>query len=199
MSLFFGSCNDRNESLVGVKYDPEKVPTMVTHSSSMLISDSGVTRYRMIADEWRVFDKAQDPYNFFPSGAYLERFTPDFDIEATIEADTAWNYIDKDLWKLKSNVHIENMQGDVFDTQELFIDMANQKVYSDAYIEIKRGETRLKGYGFESNLEMTEYRIFRPHDGLLPFQDEPVAREVNDSTAVVEPDSLGMQELNKMK
>ncbi len=195
MSLFFISCKDKNENLITFSYDPENVPTMTTYHSTMLISDSGITRYRMVADEWRVFDKAKEPYYLFPSGAFLERFTPDFEIEATIEADTAWNFIDKNLWRLKKNVHIENMEGDEFDTDEMFMDLENERVYSDEYIEIKRGETKLKGYGFESNLEMTDYRIFRPHDGLFPFSDSESSIEPSDSLMIIPADSLDFEEV----
>jgi len=172
MLLFFISCKDRNENLVAFDYDPEAVPTMITDTVTTLISDSGITRYRLVTDVWKVFDKAKEPYWYFPEGIYLERFTPDFNIEATIEADTAWYYSGKDLWRLKKNVHVENMKGERFDSEELFWDQKEERVYSDKYIEIKRDVTEIKGYGFESNQAMTEYRIFRPHDGKLPFSDE---------------------------
>ncbi len=171
MSLFFLSCKDENENLVAFAYDPEVVPSMITDTVTTLISDSGITRYKLVADVWEVFDKAKDPYWYFPEGIYLERFTPDFSIEATVKADTAWYYSEKDLWKLKQNVHVENMQGEEFDSDELFWDQRNQRVYSDKYIEIKRGITEIKGYGFESNQSMTDYHIFRPHDGKLPFSE----------------------------
>ena len=171
MSLFFVSCREKDEHLVAFAYDPETVPTMITDSVTQLISDSGITRYRMVADVWKVFDKAKEPYSYFPEGIYFERFTPDFNIEATVQADTAWYYNKKDLWKLVKNVHVENMQGEVFESEELFWDGKNDRVYSDKYIEIKRGVTEIKGYGFESNASMTEYRIFRPHDGKLPFAE----------------------------
>ncbi|MDD2513756.1 MAG: LPS export ABC transporter periplasmic protein LptC, partial [Proteiniphilum sp.] len=154
-------------------YDPEQVPTMITDSVTTLISDSGITRYKLVADEWKVFDKAAEPYWFFPEGIYLERFTPDFSIEATVVADTAWYYTRKKLWKLNKNVHVENMKGEIFDSEELFWDQENERVYSESYIVIKRGVTEIKGYGFESNQAMTDYRIFRPHDGKLPFDDRP--------------------------
>lgn len=169
--FFFISCKEKDENLVAFAYDPETVPTMITDSVTQLISDSGITRYRMIADVWKVFDKAKEPYSYFPEGIYFERFTPDFNIEATVRADTAWYYNKKDLWKLIKNVHVENMQGEVFESEELFWDGKNKRVYSDKYIEIKRGVTEIKGYGFESNVSMTEYRIFRPHDGKLPFAE----------------------------
>ena len=172
MLLLFLSCKDKNENLVAFAYDPEVVPTMVTDTVTTLISDSGITRYKLVADVWKVFDKAKEPYWFFPEGIYLERFTPDFSIEATVTADTAWYYTNQDLWKLKDNVHVENIKGELFDSEELFWDQKNERVYSDKYIEIKRGVTEIKGYGFESNQAMTEYRIFRPHDGKLPFSEE---------------------------
>ena len=183
MLLFLLSCKDKNDNLVAFAYDPEVVPTMVTESFTTLISDSGVTQYKLVADKWMVFDKAKEPFQFFPSGLYFERFTPDFEIEATVVADTAWYYTEKELWRLKSNVHVENMQGEEFESEELFWDGKNGRVYSDSYIEIKREDTRLKGYGFESNESMTNYRIFRPHDGLLPFKDENVTDSLSaDST-----------------
>ena len=188
MLLNLGSCKDKNDNVVAFQYDPEVVPTMITDSFTTLISDSGITRYKLIADKWMVFDKAKEPFQYFPFGIYLERFTPDFEIEATVKADTAWYYNEKELWHLKSNVHVENMQGEEFDSDELFWDGENGRVYSDSYIEIKRGDTRLKGYGFESNQSMTNYRIFRPHDGLLPFSEGNRTDSLSvDSTLVVVP------------
>lgn len=175
MLLFILSCKDKNENLVAFAYDPEVVPTMITDSVTTLISDSGITRYKLVADVWKVFDKAGEPYWLFPEGIYLERFTLDFNIEATVIADTAWYYTQKDLWKLKKNVHVENMEGDVFESEELFWDQKNKRVYSDQVIEIKRGVTEMKGYGFESNEAMTDYRIIRPYDGKLPFAESAPA------------------------
>lgn len=188
--LFFISCKDRNENLVSFVYDPEVVPTMITDTVTTLISDSGITRYKLVADVWKVFDKAKEPYWYFPEGIYLERFTPDFSIEATVVADTAWYYSEKDLWKLKKNVHVENMQGEEFDSEELFWDQKNERVYSDKYIEIRRGVTEIKGYGFESNQSMTDYRIFRPHDGKLPFSDEVPSDSLQSDPALT--DGVGL-------
>ena len=202
MSLFFVSCKEKDENLVPFNYDPEQVPTMVTDSVTTLISDSGVTRYKLVADEWRVFDKAAEPYWFFPQGIYLERFTPDFSIEATVKADTAWYFSKKDLWQLKKNVHVENMRGEVFDSEELYWDQKNEKVYSDSYIEIKRGVTEIKGYGFESNQAMTDYRIFRPHDGKLPFTENPEGDTLQnsvDSTLTLQPKEQPKQALKELQ
>ena len=186
MLFFYTACGGKDPETIDIQFDPETTPSMVTDSVTTLISDSGITRYKLVADNWQVFDKAEEPFWYFPEGIYLERFNSLFQVEAKIIADSAWNYTNKRLWRLKGNVDIRNMEGEMFLSDELFWDQKEQKVYSDKYIQIKRGDTELKGYGFESNQEMTEYRIFRPHDGRIPFKEEPVNLEME----AVEPDSI---------
>ena len=59
MLLYLVSCKDKNDNIAAFNYDPEVVPTMVTESFTTLISDSGVTQYKLVADKWMVFDKAK--------------------------------------------------------------------------------------------------------------------------------------------
>lgn len=185
MLFLYTACSNKDKDLLDIRYDPETTPSMNTDSVTMLVSDSGITRYKIITDNWQIYDKAAEPYWFFPKGIYIEQFDSVFEVEAKIVADTAWRYTDKNLWRVKGNVDIRNRQGEMFMSDELFWDQQSQKVYSDKYIEIIRGETELKGYGFESNQEMTEYRIFRPHDGKLPFRDE------DEQSATLDADSIG--------
>ena len=57
-----------------------------------LISDSGVTRYRVNTEEWLIFDKKKPSYWAFEKGIYLEQFDSLFHIDASIKADTAYYY-----------------------------------------------------------------------------------------------------------
>ena len=190
MLFFYSACSSKDSGAIDIAYNPETTPSMVTDSVITLISDSGITRYKLIADIWEVYDKAEDPYWYFPEGIYLERFDSLFQIEAKILADTAWNYTDRKVWRLKGNVDIRNMEGEMFLSEELFWDQEKQTVYSDKYIQIKRGDTELKGYGFESNQEMTEYRIFRPHDGRIPFRENIESTEPSDEKNNNEEDAV---------
>ena len=167
------ACSKKEEKFVNIKFNPDTTPTMSTDSVTTFISDSGITRYKLTTQKWLVFDKAKEPHWYFPKGIHLIRFDPNFHVEATIDADTAWNFTAKHLWRLKGHVHIQNMKGEEFRSDELYWNELQGKVFSNKYIEIKRGISELKGYGFESNQEMTEYRIFRPHEGKIPFEDKP--------------------------
>ena len=190
MLFFYSACSSKDSGAIDIAYNPETTPSMVTDSVITLISDSGITRYKLIADIWEVYDKAEDPYWYFPEGLYLERFDSLFQIEAKILAATAWNYTARKVWRSKGNVDIRNMEGEMFLSEELFWDQEKQTVYSDKYIQIKRGDTELKGYGFESNQEMTEYRIFRPHDGRIPFRENIESTEPSDEKNNNEEDAV---------
>ena len=181
MLLFFASCR-QNRDFVGLEFDPESVPSMITTQVNTLISDSGITRLRMTADMWKIFDRAAEPHWFFPEGIFVEQFDSLFNVEATIRADTAWNFTAQNQWRLRGNVHMQNEDGDEFDTQELFWNRVTGRIFSDKYIEIRQIDgTIMRGYGFESNEAMTEYRIFRPHDSRFPVVDnQPPARRFNE-------------------
>lgn len=172
MLLFFVSCGKKKENLITITYDAELTPTMTTDSVVTLISDSGITRYKLETKNWQVFDKAKEPYWYFPEGIYLEQFDQNYNVEARINADTAWNYTKKHLWHLKGRVNIRNLENDRFKSEELFWNQQEKRVYSDKYIEIEKGETKLKGYGFESDETMTRYKIFRLHDSEIPVEDD---------------------------
>ncbi|MDD4008783.1 MAG: LPS export ABC transporter periplasmic protein LptC, partial [Fermentimonas sp.] len=65
MLLYLVSCNNKSDNLVDFKYDPEIIPTMITDSAYQLLSDSGVTRYKISYDVWMIFDKAKEPFQYF--------------------------------------------------------------------------------------------------------------------------------------
>lgn len=64
MFLFIGSCQNKTEELVDVIFNPDSVPTMTTDSVITLISDSGITRYKLITKKWQVFDGEKNRIGF---------------------------------------------------------------------------------------------------------------------------------------
>lgn len=110
----------------------------------------------------------------------LEKFDSLFHIDASIKADTAYYYEKKKLWELRSNVHIRSQRGDKFDTDLLFWDEKQERVYSDKFIRIEQEDKIITGYGFESNQQMTEYQIYN-NTGIFTVEDTAPA----DSTKAV--------------
>ena len=135
-----------------------------------LISDSGITRYRIKAKKWLVYDKADTPYWEFPDGIFLEKFNMDLESDATVEADYAYYNEPEQRWTLRGNVHAMNLKGEHFETPLLYWDQKSESVYSDSSIVITREASIIMGIGFESNQEMTKYTILKP-TGVFPIEE----------------------------
>lgn len=190
--LFISSCSKEVKEVVDVSTDPEKDYTMKATEVNTLISDSGITRYRINARIWLVFGNAKEPFSYFPAGIYVEKFDTLFQTDASIKADTAYYFDKKGLWQLIGNVEVESMQGEHFNTSELFWDQKTEKVYSDKYICIQQKDQIITGIGFESNQNMTKYQI-RNSQGEFPVEES----EMSVST---EPDSTKIEsEKEKVK
>lgn len=146
------------------------VPTMMTRDVETLISDSGVTRYRINTPVWYMYDEVQEPYWKFPEGLKLVKFDNFFRTEATVDADSATYFKQQQIWRLDGNVNISNVMNEKFLTQQLYWDQRGHKLYSDSFIHIERTDRVLEGYGFESNEQMTRYTI-KKVSGIFPASE----------------------------
>lgn len=161
--LFFTSCAKEKKEVVEVAFNPDSTFTMQTTDVVSFISDSGgYTRYRIVSKEVLMFDKAKEPYWYFPEKLYIERFDTLLQVEASAQADTVYRWLKKDLWKLVGNVELMNMEGERFETSLLYWDQKAGRFYSDAYIRITRTDRILTGVGFESNENISKFRIIHP-------------------------------------
>lgn len=151
--------------------DRKKMPLLEAEDVTTLISDSGITRYRITAPKWLIYDKADTPYWEFPKGVYLERFDLDLKADASVKADYAYYDETSKRWMLKGNVKAMNLDGETFDAPLLFWDQNTETVYSDSAIEITRHDLIIKGYGFTSNQQLSKYTIHNP-TGVFPIDEE---------------------------
>ena len=171
MLLFVAACSGRKKALGAAITERDSLPVMDTRGVTTLISDSGVTRYRIKTEEWQVYDRKSPSYWAFEKGVYLEKFDSLFRVEASIKADTAYFYDKKKLWKLMGHVHIQNLRGEKFDTELLYWDQDKQKVYSDHFIRIEQPDRIITGHGFDSNQQMTKY-VIRQVEGIFYVDEE---------------------------
>lgn len=153
------ACGGEDDKYYAANVDPETTPTMTTRKVNTLISDSGVLRYRITAPVWYVYDEARDPRWTFPRTIHLEQFDNEFKQDATIDCDSATYFSDRMLWRLDGHVTVVNLAGDRFLTPQLFWDQKRKLVYSDTFIQVIRPDRIMEGYGFESNENMTRFKV----------------------------------------
>lgn len=170
MLVLFPACSGKKKQLADAIVDGDSLPTMRTVGVSSLISDSGVIRYKIVAEEWLVFDKTNPPRWAFEKGIFLEKFDEQMVVDAKIKADTAYYYDKQKLWDLRGNVMIRNLKGEKFDTEQLFWNQSTEKVYSDRFIRIEQEDKIITGYGFNSNQQFTDYTILNTA-GIFPVEE----------------------------
>jgi hypothetical protein len=160
------SCSKgKNISVVSV--DAKAVPDIHTEDVSMLISDSGITRYRLETKIWDIYSNTGEPYWYFPKKVYVERFDSLFNIEGTIRADTAYYFQKKGIWQLIKNVVVVNLEGNTFETSELFWDErapANSMdaIYTNKLAKITQinGNVQYGRNGFRTNQTLSDIRFY---------------------------------------
>ena len=181
MGLF--SCQQDDASGKPQINDRDSLPILKSIGVSTLISDSGIIRYKIISEDWYIYDHKQPPYYAFEKGLFMEKFDAQYHVDAFINCDTAYYYNEQHLWELRGRVCVKNLKGETFKTALLYWDMTEHSIYSPAYMRIDGIEQDLDGYDFRSNEQMTDY-IIHSSSGAFPMGEEREAPHPNDSDAV---------------
>ena len=132
---------------------------MTTYGVNTLISDSGVIKYKIVTERWDV-NTIKNPTRWtFEKGVFFEQFDQQFHVEAYVQADTAWYYDQKKLWHLRGRVRIRNVNGLLYESQELWWDGLRHELYSNVFSKVTTPERTLQGTYFLSDERMTHYTV----------------------------------------
>jgi len=153
------SCSEEKTTVIAHPTDPERVPTMTSRDVQTVISDDGHTRYRITTPLWKMYEEAKKPHWTFPQGVTAEELDETYQTIATIKCDSAYFDEDQQLWTLHGNVRITNTDKDLILTDEMMWSQRLHKIYSDAFIHIEKQGRVIEGYGYESNEQLTTYRL----------------------------------------
>lgn len=167
-ALLAAGCGEDDKLGVVNSIDADKMPQLSTRNVSTLISDSGYTKYKVVTPLWNIYGSNQGE-NFwdFPEGVYLRQLDKNLQVVSTVAADSACYFPNRKLWELYGDVEIDQKEKAYFFSQRIFFDDKLKKIYSDTFIHIKTPTQILEGIGFESNQDMTKYRVLKP-TGMFP-------------------------------
>lgn len=168
---FAVSCTKDKPERIAAVSNRSAMPRLHATDITTLISDSGITRYRISAPCWNIYDRANQPYWEFPQGIHFEKFDLSLKVDANIHSDYAKFKENEQLWELRGNVKMTNIQGQLFETTQLFWNQLTEKFYSDSAITITDAAHIIKGIGFDSNQNMTNYHI-RKTQGIFPVDQK---------------------------
>ncbi len=162
----------------------DSIPVMTTYGVSKLISDSGIIRYKIVTEEWRVYDRTSPTKQTFLKGLLLEKFNHKFHVEMYITADTAFWY-DQNLWELRGRVCVWNEGKTTFNSELLYWNMARHEFYSNKFSRLVTPDREVEGHSFHSNEQMTVYEVNFSH-AIFPIPEENDKEEIPEDSLQTE-------------
>ena len=158
-AVLLASCEEQKEHTAPAIHDRDSVSMMTSYGVNTLISDSGVIKYRIVAERWEVNNVRKPSRWIFEKGLFFEQFDEKFHVQSYIQCDTAYYYDQKRLWELRSRVSILTKDGLRFTSQQLFWDETNHELYSHVHSKLVTPERTLEGSYFRSDERMTKYYV----------------------------------------
>jgi LPS export ABC transporter protein LptC len=182
-ALLLLSCGGRNKNMGTIDVE-DTLPVLHGEDITSLISDSGVTRFRLETQVWDAYANDTAPYWYFPEGIYVEQFDSLFQVSGYVRADTAYYFERSGLWRLLHNVLVKNAEGTMCETSELFWNSREpatsvRSIYSDRFVRITTPKEVITAIGFKSNQSLTKYTFYQSTLE-TEIDDTPSAKDVAD-------------------
>ena len=157
--LFLLSCEQAQEQTAAAIHERDSASMMISYGVNTLISDSGVIKYKIVTERWDV-NTIKNPTRWtFEKGVFFEQFDQQFHVEAYVQADTAWYFDQLKLWHLRGRVRIRNVNGLIYESEELYWDGLKHELYSNVFSKVVTPERTLQGTYFRSDERMTHYTV----------------------------------------
>ena len=170
IAMLFFSCANKIEKIKEFSAG-EKLASVEAENFEMIYSDSSIIRLKLITPNLIRFDKEEVPFTEFPSGVEIEKYDGNLDITASITSYYARYYETEGKWEAKNNVVAVNALGDTLKTEHLIWEEKKEIIYSDQFVKIIGKDQVLTGIGFESDQDLSNWKIKNPR-GPLYFEVE---------------------------
>ncbi len=156
--LIFAACgNDIQE----IKKFEKKTEEGVEHAEGveMLYSDSAVVRVKVTATVMNHILNPEKPLRVFPKGLLVDFFNKDKEQVSKLSSKYAERDENSGLVQLRDSVVVWNKKDERLESDELWWNEPQQRIYSDKFVKITTPTEIIHGKGFESNGDFTHWTI----------------------------------------
>ena len=162
--------------------DFEQTPVQVIHDMNVLQTKNGEAEMRMHAPLMQKFDYVKDSlrqsYEYYPEGFFVDAYTENGELETSIVSKQAKHITTKDResWSAFGDVVIINhIKGEKMETDTLYWNRAEKKIYTDCYVRLTSDSGLMQGYGMTSDDRARNSVILRPFDWYAVERDSTYA------------------------
>ena len=143
-----------------------ETPVQIVDNMFVVHSENGNIQMRMEADLMERYESDSLSYELFPEGFAVFAYTDDGALETEILSDNARHLKYKDgreSWEAFGSVLVKNLiKQEVMETDTLYWDQKNEKIYTHCYVKLYSPDGFMQGYGMESDQRARNSIIFRP-------------------------------------
>ena len=166
--------------------DLEDTPTQVVNDMFVVQTENGNMKMRAEAPRMEKYSKGDTlDYELFPEGFFVYGYDEQGRLETEIVADNArhMKYDDnRETWEAFGNVVVKNLiNQEVMETDTLYWDQENEKIYTHCYVRMYSPDGFMQGYGMESDQRARNSIIYNPFNsyGILEQDEEVLIDSVN--------------------
>ena len=150
----------------GAEIKLDETPVQTVRDMFIVQSENGKIQMRASADLMEKYERDTLSYELFPEGFSVYGYTDEGLLETEIVADNARHlkYEDgRETWEAYGNVVVRNLiKQETIETDTLYWDQKNEKIYTHCYVKIYSPDGFMQGYGMESDQRARDHILFRP-------------------------------------
>ena len=165
--------------------DINEVPVQTVGDMFIVQTENGKIQMRAEAPLMERYERDTLSYELFPDGFFVYGYTEEEKLETEIIADKARHLKYKDgreSWEAFGNVVVKNLiKQEVMETDTLYWDQKNEKIYTHCYVRMYSPDGFMQGYGMESDQRARNSIIFNPFNsyGILEQDEDILIDSVN--------------------
>lgn len=159
-ATFFFSCENDIEKIKAITSD-SNYPVITGYNSKLIFSDSAVIKFVLETKEYNIYQTEEEQYTELPQGFKAYLYNEEQVENYIITADYGIAHEDKKLWIARKNVVVRDLLNDnTLNTEELFWDQENEKIYSEKFTKITDKDGIYIGEnGFVANQDFSKYEL----------------------------------------
>lgn len=167
--IFFYSCSN-DPQLLTEFIAKEHMPIEQMENVEILHTEKGILQIKIIANNINRFENTT-PKLVFSDGLKVIFYNDSGLVNSVLKAVNAEVNEDDNIMIVSDNVVLTSSEGKKIETEELIWDKSKNKIYTNRKVVITTKKEVIKGEGFESNLDFSEYLISKIH-GTFNFEPE---------------------------
>ena len=144
----------------------KETPVQIVDDMFIVQSKNGSIQMRAQAPLMEKYEKDSLSYELFPEGFFVYGYTEEGLLETEIIADNAKHMKHdngEETWSAFGNVVVKNLiKQEVMETDTLYWDQKNEKIYTNCYVRMYSPKGFMQGYGMESDQRARNSIIFKP-------------------------------------